>query len=120
GSGAAYIGIRRSKAAARASRCSIKARSRTRGSVRCRMGTCVRAGGAVKVSRTEFSFRSLWTGLKDEVPRKSTDSWTRCQTKVSSRSRRQIGVRPVELKPRARRPDINRLDRTHRRNELDK
>src|SRR5437870_6875061 len=61
-------------------RCSIRARSRAAGSVRCRMGTCVRAGGAVRVSRTEFSFRSRWTGLKDEVPGKSTGSRTGCQT----------------------------------------
>src|SRR6202165_4846850 len=46
------------------------------------MGTCVRAGGAVRVSRTEFSFRSRWTGLKDEVPGKSTGRGPGCQTRV--------------------------------------
>src|SRR5437879_11606264 len=81
-----------SKAAACASRCSIRARSRAAGSVRCRMGTCVRAGGAVRVSRTEFSFRSRWTGLKDEVPRKSTGSQTRCQT-VAFRVPRRLPFR---------------------------
>src|SRR5437588_5603899 len=79
-----------SKAVARASRCSIRARSRTRGSVRCRMGTGVRAGGAVRVSRTEFSFRSRWTGLKDEVPGKSTGSQTRCQTVASREPSRLV------------------------------
>src|SRR5207253_5580289 len=54
------------------------------------MGTCVRAGGAVRVSRTEFSFRSRWTGLKDEVPGKSTGSQTRCQTVASREPSRLV------------------------------